>query len=115
MSQSKRMMDFAKNGDLAGGAKDLRAEAQRRGHGQRTALAGAGGLVGALLGSFRSPLGAALGALVGAFLGALFGQRRDRPAARRPRRAFAASRALVSSPVIEVHDDLQYIDAVYRD
>jgi len=73
MGQGQRIVEFAKAGNLKGGVTELKRQAQDRGHGQQTALAGAGGLAGAVLGSFRGPFGAAIGALLGAFLGALFG------------------------------------------
>ncbi|HJL02514.1 MAG TPA: hypothetical protein RMH85_24985 [Polyangiaceae bacterium LLY-WYZ-15_(1-7)] len=58
----------------------IREEATRRGHAQRTAYAGLGGLLGGLLGSFFGRFGAGFGALAGAFFGAVFGGRRDREA-----------------------------------
>jgi len=116
MGQAARIVEFAKSGNLAGGVTDLKREASQRGHGQQTALAGAGGLVGGILGSFRGPFGAAFGALVGALFGALLGQRRDRGVVPTlPRGNAAPRRGLTRRAVIEVPDETLYVDAVYRD
>jgi hypothetical protein len=78
MPNAEQMLEWAKKGDVKQTVAEARREANRRGHGQQTAYAGAGGLLGGILGSFRGPQGAAFGAFLGALLGALFGRRRDR-------------------------------------
>ncbi len=76
-------MDIKKLGNLVENQKmgeivgKVGHEAERRGHAQQTAFAGAGGMFGAVLGSFFGKHGAAFGGLLGAFLGAFFGNRRD--------------------------------------
>lgn len=87
-------------------------EAHRRGHAQRTAYAGAGGLLGALLGSFFGRAGAGLGGLFGALLGAVFGQRRDQrvPALPQPKGA----RRLERPAATVAHRDIDYIDVTSR-
>ena len=55
----------------------IMAEAERRGHGNRTGGAGIGGLLGAMIGSFGGVGGALLGGAVGASLGAAIGNAID--------------------------------------
>lgn len=108
MPNAKQMLDWAKEGDVQETVSEARREATRRGHGQQTALAGAGGLLGGILGSFRGPSGAAFGAFLGALLGALFGMRRDRavPLPRTGRRIIhAESRTVVRSRAAQNEPD----------
>jgi hypothetical protein len=117
---AKQMLDWAKNGDVKQTVANARQEAVRRGHGQQTAFAGAGGLLGAILGSFRGTGGAAFGALLGALLGAVFGQRRDRNTPQLARASATRAivrgrpRTIVRAPAVEPVAR-EYVDVIYAD
>jgi len=55
----------------------IMAEAEARGHGNRTGAAGLGGLLGAMVGSFGGVPGALVGGAIGAGLGAAIGNAID--------------------------------------
>jgi hypothetical protein len=117
MANAKQMLEWAKKGDVKQTVAEARREANRRGHGQQTAYAGAGGLLGGILGSFRGPQGAAFGAFIGALLGALFGGRRDRAPRISP---VASSRRMIDArprEVIQRHPEpsRDYVDVMYSD
>jgi hypothetical protein len=117
MSDAKQMLEWAKEGDVKGAVAKARQEATRRGHGQQTAFAGAGGLLGAILGSFRGAQGAAFGAFLGALVGALLGKRRDQSVALPTKSGrkiiHAQSRAVIRTP--QPHRERDYVDVMYAD
>lgn len=117
-STMKNLAGARSAGDLISRAN---GEASERGHGQRTAFAGAGGLLGAILGSFFGRSGAGFGGLLGALIGAFVGQRKDQglPALPQGRRQLPAQR-LRTAPVGPVAASRatrgvdEYIDATFR-